>query len=46
VVAAHFPELWDESEIDRWKEPLPDEFLGGVLVFFLKLPGQEDAGVG
>ena len=35
VIAALFPELWNEGEGGCREEPLPDELFGGVLVFLL-----------
>ena len=43
VIAPLFPELWNEREGGCREEPLPDELLGGVLVFLFELPGQERA---
>lgn len=45
VVAALLPERGNEGEGGCREEPLPDELPGGILVFLLKLPGQECTGV-
>src|SRR6266404_8788791 len=45
VVASLLPQRRNEGEGRCREEPLPDELFGGVLVFLLKLPGQECASV-
>src|ERR1035437_6517126 len=45
MVAPLFTSIWNEGERGCREEPLPDELPGGVLVFLLELPGEEDAGI-
>jgi hypothetical protein len=45
VIAAHFAGIGQEGKLGGREEPLPDVFAGGIFVFLVEEPRQEDAGI-